>query len=72
MSCSYRRIAMYKFDLKALNYKAGLLCWKRFRDDVFALWNQSLEELNKFLDFMKNIDTLVRLNLQCLLLMNLR
>ena len=37
MSCSYSDIAMYKFDLKALNYKAGLLCWKRFRDDVFVL-----------------------------------
>ena len=40
ISCSYSDIAMYKFDLKALNYKAGLLCWKRFRDDVFVLWNQ--------------------------------
>ena len=48
MSCSYSDIAMCKFDLKALIYKAGLLCWKRFRDDVFVLWNQSLEELNKF------------------------
>ena len=57
MSCSYNDIAMYKFDLKALNYKAGLLCWKRFRDDVFVLWNQSLEELNKFFDFMNSIDT---------------
>ena len=57
MSCSYSDIAMYKFDLKALNYKAGLLCWKRFRDDVFVLWNQSLEELNKFFDFMNNINT---------------
>ena len=57
MSCSYSDIAMYKFDLKALNYKAGLLCWKRFRDDVFVLWSQSLEELNKFFDFMNSIDT---------------
>ena len=47
----------HMFDLKALNYKAGLLCWKRFRDDVFVLWKQSLEELNKFFDFMNSIDT---------------
>ena len=39
MSCSYSDKAMYKFDIKALNYKTGLLCWKRFRDDVFVLWN---------------------------------
>ena len=57
MCCSYSCIGMYKFDLKALNYKAGLLCWKRFRDDVFVLWNQSWEELNKFFDFMNSIDT---------------
>ena len=57
MSCSYSDIAMYYFDLKALNYKVGLLCWKRFRYDVFVLWNQSLEEFNKFFDFMNSIDT---------------
>ena len=61
MSCSYSDIAMYKFDLKGLNYKAGLLRWKRFRDDVFVLWNQSLEELNKFFDFMNSIDTSVKI-----------
>ena len=51
MSCSYSDIAMYKFDLKTLNYKEDLLCWKRFRDNAFMLWNQS------FFDFMKSIDT---------------
>ena len=43
MSCSYSDIAMYKFDLKTLNYKEDLLCWKRFRDNAFMLWNQSWE-----------------------------
>ena len=33
------------------------MCWKRFRYDVFVLWNQSLEEFNKFFDFMNSIDT---------------
>ena len=46
MPCSYKDIAKYKFDVKALNYKTGL-CWKRFRDDVFVLWNKSLKGLNK-------------------------
>ena len=57
MSFFYSGIAMYKFDVKALNYKTGLLCWKTFRDDVFELRNQSLKKLNKFFDFMNNIDT---------------
>ena len=47
---------MYKFHFKALNYKADLLCGKRFRDDVFVLWNQSFEESNKFFDFTNSID----------------
>ena len=32
-------------------------CWKKFRDDIFCLWNHSLEELQKFLEFMNNVDT---------------
>ena len=56
-SSSYSDISLYKFDLKALNYKTGSLCWKRFRDDVFVLWNVSFEELNKLSDFMNSIDT---------------
>ena len=39
MSCSYSDIAVYKFDVKALNHKTGLLCWKTSRDDAFVLWN---------------------------------
>ena len=38
MSCSYSDIAMYRFDLKALSHTPKLLCWKRFRDDIFAVW----------------------------------
>ena len=37
MSCSYSDIAMYRFNIKALNYKPGAQCWKRFRDDIFSL-----------------------------------
>ena len=50
--CWYSDIAMYKLHLKALNYKTGLLCWKRFRDDYGGIEQvQSLEELNKFFRF---------------------
>ena len=47
---------MYRFDIKALNYRPGVQCWKRFRDDIFCLWNHSLEELQKFFEFMNNVD----------------
>ena len=57
MSCSYSDIAMYRFDIKALNYRPGVQCWKRFRDDIFCLWNHSLEELQKFFELMNNVDT---------------
>ena len=57
MSCSYSDIAMYRFDLKALSYTPKVLCWKRFRDDIFAVWDHSLQELHKFFEFMNSIDT---------------
>ena len=57
MSCSYSDIAMCQFNLKALSYTPKVLCWKRFRDDIFAVWNHSLQELHKFFEFMKSIDT---------------
>ena len=57
MSCSYSDIAMYRFDLKALSYTPKVLCWKRFRDDIFAVWSHSLQELHKLFEFMNSIDT---------------
>ena len=47
---------MYRFDLKALSYTPKVLYWKRFIDDIFAVWNYSLEELYKFFEFMTSID----------------
>ena len=57
MSCSYSDIAMYLFDLKALNYPTGVICWKRFRDDVIVVWNDSRSELDQFLYFLNTIDS---------------
>ena len=62
MSCSYNDIARYRFDIKALNYRPGVQCWKRFKDDIFCLWNHSLEEFQKFFEFMKNVDTTGKVN----------
>ena len=57
MSCSYSDIAMYRFDLKALSSTPKVLCWKRFRDGIFAVWKHSLQEHHKFFEFMNTIDT---------------
>ena len=51
MSCSYGGNAVYRFDLKALSYAPKVLCWKRFRDDIFGVWNHSL-----FSVFMNSIN----------------
>ena len=56
MSLFYGDIAMYRFDLKALSYTPKVLCWKRFRDDIFVVWNHSLQVLHKFSEFMNSID----------------
>ena len=32
MSCSYSDIAIQYFDIKALEYTSGTICWKRFKD----------------------------------------
>ena len=57
MSCSYSDMAMYRFHIKALNYRSDVQCWRRFRDYIFCLWNYSLEELQKLFEFMNNVDT---------------
>ena len=57
MSYSYSDIAMYRFDIKTLHYRPGVQCWKRFRDDIFCIGNHSLEELQKFFEFMNDVDT---------------
>ena len=54
MSCSYSDIAIENFDKKALEYRPPVLCWKRFRDDVFIIWPHSLDELKTFFHFIWN------------------
>ena len=38
MSCSYADIAMADFDKEASEYHFTPRTWKRFRDDIFVLW----------------------------------
>ena len=56
MSCSYSDIAIQYFDIKALEFNPTVICWKRFRDDIFAVWPNTFEELQVFFNYMNNID----------------
>ena len=56
MSCSYSDIAIQYFDIKALEFNPLVICWKRFRDDIFVVWPHTLEELQVFFNYMNNID----------------
>ena len=56
MSCSYSDIAMAVYDEKAREHPFKTLIWKRFRDDVIALWIHSNEDANHYLDYLKTID----------------
>ena len=56
MSCSYSDIAIQYFDIKALEFNPPVICWKRFKDDIFVVWPHTLEELQVFFNYMNNID----------------
>ena len=56
MSCSYSDIAIQYFDIKALEFNPPVICWKRFRDDIFVVWPHTLKELQVFFNYMNNID----------------
>ena len=56
MSCSYSDIAMAVYDEKAMDHPFKPLIWKRFRDDVIALWIHSNEDANHYLDYLYTID----------------
>ena len=57
ISCFYSDKAMHRFGIKALAYSPGVKCCKRFRNNIFCLWNYSLEELQKLFGYMNNVDT---------------
>ena len=61
MSYSYSDITMYRFDLKAMCYTPKILCQKRFRDYIFAVWDIYLQDFYKLFQFMKSIDWFVKI-----------
>ena len=50
MLCLYSDIAMAKHENKALMYYFLPKVWKRFWDDVFAVWTHDSAQLPSFLD----------------------
>ena len=56
MSYSYSDIAMAVYDEKAMYHPFKPLIWKRFRDDLIALWIHSSEDVNHYLDCLNTID----------------
>ena len=56
MSCSYSDIAMTVYDEKPMDHPFKPFIWKRFRDDVIALWIHSIEDANPYLDYLNTID----------------
>ena len=56
MSCSYADIAMAKYDSLANDFHLKPKIWKRFRDDIFTLWEHGLASLPTFLEHLNTMD----------------
>ena len=61
MSRSYADIAMAKYDSLANELHQKPKIWKRFRDDIFTLWEHGIDTLPSFLDYLNCIDTTVKI-----------
>ena len=55
MYFSYSHIAMDVYDEKAMDQPFKALIWKRFHDDVIALWIHSNEDASHYLDYLNTI-----------------
>ena len=56
MSCSSADIAMAKYDSPVNKFHLKPSVWKRFRDDVFVLWEHGTASLSSFLDYLNAMD----------------
>ena len=54
MSCSYADTAMAKYNFVANNLNPSV--WKRFRVDIFVLWEHGTAFLLFFLDYLNTMD----------------
>ena len=56
MSCSYADITMAKYDSLTNNFHLKPSVWKRFKDDIFVLWEHGAASLFYFLDYLNTMD----------------
>ena len=56
MSCSCADIAMAKYESLANKFHLKPSVWKRFRDDVFVLWEHGTASFSSFLDYLNTMD----------------
>ena len=56
-------VSRFEKKLFAMNIKLPKF-WKRFLDDVFAIWTYSLEELDNFLDILNSISPFIQFTLE--------
>ena len=62
MSCSYANIAMAKYDSLANKFHLRPRVWKRFRDDIFVLWEHGIASLPLFLSYLNSMDKTGKIN----------
>ena len=56
MSCSCADIALAKYDSLANKFHLKPIVWKRFRDDVFVLWEHGTAFVSSFLNYLNAMD----------------
>ena len=61
LSCSYSDTAMTVYDEKAMDHPFKPLIWKRFRDDVIALWIPRNKDANHYSGYLNTIDASVKI-----------
>ena len=71
MSCSYADIVMAKYDFLVNQLHLKPKIWKRFRDDIFTLWEHGVDTLPSFLDYLNGMDTTGKINLPWKLLVKM-
>ena len=60
-ACSYADVSVSKIDELVFQHEyLKPICWGRYRDDCFGLWNGSLEELCVFTSYLSSIYPSIR------------
>ena len=60
-SCCYSDINVSNFDKKVFCLDdIKLLCWGRCSDNIFSLWNQSVENLMEFTNYLSSICSTIK------------